>query len=110
MKKIIITILLLLPFVALAQVSMLPKVRVSYRPDGGVSITSFVASACQEGETETQCMDREVRKNPTLADLPHDDVGPATLPQDRKDRDKWRGEKGSGIYIDRSLVTKQEKI
>ena len=101
---------LLITFVAFAQVPTLPKVRITYRPDEGVSITSFVAGACQGGETETQCMDREMQKNPALADLPHDDVDPTTLPQDRKERNKWRGSKGQGISIDHSLVTKQEKI
>ena len=110
MKKFLITILLLFPALTLADVSMLPKVRVSYRLDGGVSITSFVTGACQGGESETQCMDREMQKNPELAGLPHDDLLPSQLPQDRKDRDKWRGTKGQGISIDYSLVTKGEKM
>lgn len=101
---------LLVASLAFAQVPTLSKVRVTYRPDGGVSITAFVAGACQGGETEEQCMDKEMQKNPELANLPHDDVDPATLPQDRKDRDKWTGSKGQGVSIDHSKVTKTEKI
>src|SRR3989344_3215996 len=93
-----------------AEVPTLSKVRVTYRPDGGVSVTSFIGSACQSEETETECMDREMQKNPELANLPHDDVFPSQLPQDRKDRNKWVGSKGQGIQIDHSLVTKAEKI
>ncbi len=104
------TFYVLLSNLAVAQVPPLSKVRVTYRPDGGVSVTAFVAGACQDGETETQCMDREMQKNPSLANLPHDDIDPSQLPQDRKDRDKWTGSKGRGISIDRSKVTKNEKM
>jgi len=93
-----------------AQVLTPSKVRVTYRPDGGVSVTSFAAGACQGGETETECMDRIMEKNPELANLPHDDILSSELPQDRKDRDKWRGSKGQGVWVDHSLVTKGEKI
>ena len=110
MKKIILTIILgILSLPVFADVQTLPRVRVTYRPDGGVSITTFVAGSCQ-GETETECMDREMQKNPELANLPYDDIDPSTLPQDRKDRDKWRGAKGQGISIDHSLVTKGEQM
>lgn len=100
----------LLSTFASAQVPTLNKVRVTYRPDGGVSITTFVAGACNEGETEIQCMDRIMEKSPELAALPHDDIDPSQLPQDRKDRNKWTGSKGQGISIDHSKVTKGEKI
>lgn len=93
-----------------AQVPTLSKVRVTYRPDGGVSITTFVAGACQAGETEEQCRDREMQKNPELANLPHDDILLSELPQDRKDRNKWTGSKGQGIWIDHSKITKTEKL
>jgi len=92
-----------------AQIPTLSKVRVSYRPDGGVSITTFLREACLIGETELQCMDRIYSDNETLKDLPYDDLDPSQLPQDRKDRDKWKGEKGRGIWVDTSLVTKSEK-
>jgi hypothetical protein len=43
-----------------------------------------------------------------LEGLPHDDIEPSELPS-RKDRDKWRGKKGQGIYIDHSIITEAEK-
>lgn len=94
---------------ALANGEMLPKARVFYRADGGVSIMHFLASACLPGENDTQCMDRIVGDTPDR-DLPHDDVLREALPTDRKDRDKWRGEKGRGVWVDKSLVTKNEKL
>lgn len=87
---------------------MLPKVRVFYRPDGGVSIMSFLAGACGV-ETETQCMNRMTAES-SYNNLPYDDLDPSQLPKDRKDRDEWRGSKGAGIWIDESLVTKNEKM
>lgn len=44
-----------------------------------------------------------------LEGLPFEDVDPSTLPQDRKNRDKWRGKKGKGIKVDPSVVTVAEK-
>jgi hypothetical protein len=110
--KIISSLFLLafsLPLLSSAQIPTLNKVRVSYRPDGGVSITTFLKEACLLGETELQCMDRIYSENETIKDLPYDDLDPSQLPQDRKDRDKWKGEKGRGIWVDTSLVTKSEK-
>ncbi len=88
---------------------MLPKARIFYRPDGGVSIMHFLASACALNEGEAQCMDRIMGSTPDK-DLPYDDILRELLPVDRKDRDKWRGEKGRGIWVDTALVTKNEKL
>lgn len=96
--------------VAHAEEQMIPYARISYRPDGGVSITHFLASACQNRETMATCMDRIMEKNEMLKDLPYDDVPRNQLPTDRSERDKWVGEKGKGISIDKSKVTKAEKI
>lgn len=43
-----------------------------------------------------------------LKGLPFDDIDPATLP-DRKDRDKWRGSKATGLRVDQSVVTLAER-
>ena len=58
LKKLKIAVLLLITSYQLlftgltfAQVPTLSKVRVTYRPDGGVSITAFVTGACQGGES-----------------------------------------------------------
>ncbi len=111
MKKLLITglaLINLLPIFASAEVATLSKVRVFYRPDGGVSILKAVADACG-GLSETECLDRETQKG-NLKNLPYDDISEDQLPKDRESRDKWRGEKGKGISIDKSLVTKSEKI
>ena len=104
------TIASVFPLVAFAQVSTLSKVRVFYRTDGGVSITSFMSGACREAETELQCMDRISAENPNIIGMPYDDIDPNQLPQDRTERNKWRGEKSRGVWIDHSLVSRNEKI
>lgn len=102
-------ILLSLGFRVNAEELLLSKARVFYREDGGISIMQFVASSCQQGENQTQCMDR-IAADDLYKNLPYDDIPSDQIPKDRKDRDKWRGEKGRGIWIDNSLVTKNEKI
>lgn len=99
-------IVIFLPFSAMA--NELPLYRVSYRPDGGVSITHFVAEACLPEESETACMDR-IYSQIEAGQYPYDDMIPDQLPKDRSQRDKWRGEKGRGIWVDASLVTKSDK-
>jgi hypothetical protein len=86
----------------------LPLVRAFYRLDGGVSITHFAPEACLANETVEECMDRITL---TIAEngLLYDDMPPDQLPQDRTTRDKWRGEKGKGVWVDETLVTKQDK-
>lgn len=111
-NKIILTIFAIWGFSSLvifASESLLSKARVSYRADGGISITYFLSSACEPSETEGQCMDRVFSTN-AFKDLPYDDVSIDQLPQDRESRDKWRGSKGQGIWVDQNLVTKSEKI
>jgi len=93
-----------------ADEEFLLNARVTYRDDGGVSVTYFLKSACQEKETEKECVNRIYSNDQLLQGFPYDDVPRDQLPKDRKDRNKWRGAKGRGIWIDHSLVTKGEKI
>ncbi len=81
-----ILVLILYSF-AYADENILAKVRVSYRPDGGVSITSFLNGACGNNETETQCMDRIFATNP-IKDFPYDDILIDQIPKDRANRDE----------------------
>lgn len=84
--------------------------RVFYRTDGGVSIMYFNKESCNQEETKTQCMDR-IMITTNENGLPFDDMSLEDVAKfDRKNRDKWRGEKGKGIWIDTSLVSKREKI
>lgn len=98
------------PQFVLADQGMLPNVRVFYRADGGVSITYFLVSSCGANETETQCMDRISNSNTFTNELLYDDIPRDQVPINRTHRDKWRGEKGKGIWVDNSLVTKSEKL
>lgn len=88
------------------------KCRIVYKPDGQVSIIHPAPNARMPKETENAFLKRVFEK--TMSDsgfkgLPYEDVDKSTLPQDRKDRDKWRGNKESGIYVDHTIVTEQEK-
>lgn len=96
--------------VLVAHAETLPKARVYYKADGSVSIEYFVQEACSEGEAEKACMDRLSIKSGHEG-MPYDDIDPAhDLPKDRATRDKWRGEKGRGIWVEDSLTTRKEKI
>lgn len=95
--------------IALAYQPMLDKVRVFYRPDGGVSILRVLADSCN-GLSIKDCLDRETQKSNLKNIESYEDIPESDLPQGRTDRDKWRGEKGKGIWIDKTLVTKSEKM
>ena len=41
--------------------------------------------------------------------MAYDDVEDHEVPSDRTNRDKWRGEKGKGIYIDDSVKSDEER-
>ncbi len=84
-------------------------VRVHYRLDGSVSVSSYVREACKDGETETACRDRIDATTP-YAGLSYDDVRVEDLPADRTFRDKWRGEKGRGVWVDNTLTTRKDKM
>ncbi len=88
------------------------KCRIVYKPDGTVSVIHPVSKARKPKETEAAFLKRvfgKAVKGTELEGLPYDDVEPSSLPQDRKDRDKWRGKKGEGIKVDSSIITIAEK-
>ena len=96
---------------AFGQGAMLNKVRVFYRPDGGVSVVHTLRHNCFEEESEEECLIRTAQDHPLMLEgVPYDDLDKSQIPQDRTDRDKWRGAPGQGIWVDHSLVTKREKI
>ncbi len=48
-------------------------------------------------------------KNPAkYSSMQFEDMDDSLLPQDRKDRDRWRGSKSLGISIDTSIVLRQD--
>ena len=69
----------------------------------------LIVETCDSNKTIIDCLDRETQKSP-FKDLPYDDVSESQLPKNRSERNKWRGKKGGGIWVDSSLVTKSEKI
>jgi hypothetical protein len=104
---ILIIVLCGLPSQAFAE--QLSKARVYYMPpDGHIWVTYFLSESCLSGESETSCMDR-ISKNNSMEGMPYDDMFLNELP-DRTFRNKWRGEKGKGIWIDHSLITRNDKI
>lgn len=80
-----------------------------YIPDGTVKISN---PSRQPKETELQALNRfcsrKVKTEPEFANYEYDYIDEDDLP-DRKPRQKWRGKKGEGIYIDHSIVTISEK-
>lgn len=85
--------------------------RVWYKPDGQVAVTHPAPKARLDGETDQEFLDRvcvKTAKELGLEGLDYDDVEPSTLPN-RKDRDKWRGNKATGLQVDASIITQAER-
>lgn len=102
MKKIAILIII---GIFIASPVLAEKVRVFYRPDGGVSVTS--------GAEES--FDSHMKKLPPyngvkFEDMPYEDIDASQLPIRDKNRNKWRGTKGQGVHIDHSIKLKREKV
>ena len=83
------------------------KVRVVYKADKTVSIIHIVSQ--RDGETEEQTLQRIQDKDPALKGFPFADMDISKLPVRDKNRNKWRGEKGKGVWIDQSVKTEAEK-
>jgi hypothetical protein len=84
--------------------------RIFYKEDGTVSIMSFPPKARIPGETDQEMIDRIAEKDAPksgLDGLEYEDVEASELPQG--DKEKRRGAKGQGVYIDESVVTTAEK-
>jgi len=98
------------------------KVRVVYKPDGTVAVIHPAPKSRRPKETEAAWLARvfdkplapvyakngageTVQVNP-LHGLPFDDIDISELPQTRKYREAWRGEKGIGIVIDQEMKAK----
>lgn len=86
-------------------------VRVFYRPDGRVIVLRPVV--CGKGEAPQACLDRvgakDCPRDERGACLPYGDIDDQTLPP-RPTRDKWRGSKARGLWVDNTFVTREEKI
>ena len=74
------------------------KCRVIYNPDG-VSVIYPASKSKREDETEEQWLARVFAKA-TPEGAEYDDIDESELPQDREDRNAWKGSKGKGVSID----------
>ncbi len=107
MKKILFTILFLLPLAASATMSV--NTRVFYRPDGSVMPMRLDMERNCPSQSEPDCFKQQMINNPSWNSLPHDDVPTSQLP-DWTQVSKWRGAKGQAVWVDNMLVLKQDEI
>ncbi len=90
------------------------KCRVWYRTDGKISISYPDLRPEKKPEHLTinewinKQLDNVPIKAPQFAGLDFEDVDSSKLPQDRKDRDRWRGTKATGIKIDTTVVLRKD--
>ena len=81
------------------------KIRVFYKPDNLICLLHLVREL-KEGETFEQALDAETIK--TGLNFPYDDFDPKDFP-DKSKKEKWRGEKGKGIWVDETIITPKER-
>lgn len=90
------------------------KCRVWYRLDGGVSVShpDLRPEKKPKDLTLEQWIDFQLDqvaiKAPQFVGLDYQDMDTSELPQDRTDRDRWRGNKQTGIKIDNSVVLRKD--
>ena len=80
-------------------------IRAFYTPENKVMLL-YLVRKLNEGETFTQALDTETARG-SFKDLPYDDIDAKDFP-DKTKKEKWRGEKGKGIWIDESIITPKE--
>lgn len=61
----------------------------------------------QDEWTDKQ-LDNVAIKAPPYSGLDFEDIDISQLPQDRADRDRWRGTKATGIQIDNTVILRQD--
>ena len=92
------------------------KVRIWYHPTGKVSVSypDLRPEKKPEGLTLDEWIDRQLNlipiKAPQFAQLDFEDTDTSQLPQDRADRDRWRGTKATGIKIDTTVVLRKDLV
>ena len=92
------------------------KCRVWYHPDGKISVSypDLRPEKKPEGLTMDEWIDRQLNlvpvKAPQFAGLDFEDMDSSQLPQDRADRDRWRGSKVQGIKISPSVVLRKDLL
>jgi hypothetical protein len=87
------------------------KCRVVYLPSGEVNVIHPAPKSKREKETEEAWLSRvfaKCMKESNLEGCDYKDIDDFELP-DRAKRNKWRGNKAQGLYIDETVVTEDEK-
>ena len=80
-------------------------IRTFYTPENKVMLL-YLVRKLNEGETFTQALDAETARG-SFKDLPYDDIDANDFP-DKTKKEKWRGSKGKGIWIDESIIPPKE--
>ncbi len=86
--------------------------RVFYKADGTISVMYPSPSVRIEGEIDEVFVKRICDKDAKklgFENLPYDDIDKINLPPGRADRDKWRGDKSQGVYVDTTVITENER-
>ena len=84
------------------------KVRVVYRPDGGISVIHPVSKSRRANESEEQWLERVLDKA-TPFGIDYKDIDKSELPQVREDREAWTGTKNERVYINQVKKQQLEK-
>lgn len=90
------------------------RCRVWYHLDGKISVSypDLRKDRQPEGMTTDEWIDYQLEqvpiKAPQFAGLDFEDKEVSELPQDRADRDRWRGTKTTGIKINTNIVLRED--
>jgi len=84
------------------------KVRVLYRPDGGVSLGFAAPKSRRINEPEDEWLLR-VFDRMTPEGWEYDDMDESELPEDWSTQSAWEGSKSTGIVVKKSKVDKVKK-
>lgn len=90
------------------------KCRVWYKLDGSVSVSHPDTRSGMKPKdmTMTQWITKQfdtvAEKNPEFRGLDYDDIDSSMLPVGRVDRDRWRGVKGQGVKIDKTIALRKD--
>jgi len=80
------------------------KIQVSY-PDARIK---FKPPHLTLIEWANEQFDELPKRAPQFQGLDYTDMDTSELPQNKADRDRWRGDKGTGIKIDKNVVLRQD--
>jgi len=89
------------------------KVKVFERPDGHIEVFHFNLRLKNPGESDDDFINRVMSKlkrdRPDYLTYTEHDKDSDDVPNDRKDRDKWRLKPSGKVEVDNSIETDKEK-